>query len=875
MNYSREGIKKKLRQLNSKNTKIKKMLGINAIKAILICIFGGTVIGACLAIGMFRGILASTPEIASIDVTPSGYATSIYDSEGHLMTKLVAENSNRTYVTIDKIPQVVQDAVVAVEDNRFYQHNGIDIQGIVRAAAIGIKNRNFNQGASTITQQLIKNNVFDKWTEEEGFDKYKRKLQEQFLAIELEKNMSKSQILELYLNTVNFGQNTLGIQAASMRYFGKPVYDLNLSEAATIAGITKNPAAYNPISHPEKNAKRRKKVLEDMKKYGYITQSQYNEAMADDVYSRITETNVQVEEESIYTYFEDAVIDVVIKDLTDMYIKNGYVESQAANRAYKLLYSGGLSIYTTQDSRIQSMCDAIYSDEANYPDNTHWYLSYRVSIGHADGSTTNHSSEMYKKYYKEFDPKFNMIYATQDDAYAAIKSYLEAVMQPGDEIIAEKISLTPQPQVSMTIEDQYTGHVLAMIGGRGTKESSRSLNRAFTSTRQPGSCFKVLAAYAPALDTAGITLADVFNDAPFKYKGGRAVANWYGAAYKGPCTVRYGIEQSLNIIAVKTLTVINPQRGFDCLKNFGFTTLVERKVMEDGRVLTDVNQSLALGGITDGITNMELNSAYATIANGGMYREPLLYTKIVDHDGNVLIDRTANQNTHRVIKETTAYLLTDAMVDVVTKGTGALVNFGNMAIAGKTGTTSSYKDVWFAGYTPYYTCTCWTGYDNNEDLPATDRKLSQTMWKTVMKQLHENLEYRAFERPPGIVTATICSASGKMPREGLCDDCLRTEIFAEGTIPQESCGVHYQGEVCVYCGLPADSRCPFHTEGVVTLVAPEPPALWYGYEEGQEAAQSSCPHNEAFFQNPDYRTILEEQRRELAERGYEFSLDGY
>nr|MCR5126459.1 transglycosylase domain-containing protein [Lachnospiraceae bacterium] len=757
MDYSREGVRRKQRQLNSKGTKIKKMIGLTFVKAILICIFSGTVIGACLGIGMFKGILASTPDFSTIDVTPSGYATNLYDSDGHHMLKLIAENSNRTYVNMDKIPKCLANAFVAAEDERFYQHNGIDIQGIMRAAAIGIKNRHFSQGASTITQQLIKNNVFSNFTDEEGFDKYRRKIQEQYLALELEKRMTKAEILENYMNTVNLGHNTLGVQAASLRYFGKPVYELNLSEAVTIAGITQNPSANDPILHPETNAGRRKRVLDKMLELEMISQKEYDDVLADDVYARITETNTLVGEAEVYTYFEDAVIESAAKDLTEMLINNGYSETQASTRAYNLLYSGGLSIYTTLDPQIQGIVDEIYSNEDNYPANTRWYLNYRVSIQHADGSTTNHSTEMFKAFYKEHNPNFNMIYSSQDAAYEAIQNYLDNVMIGGDEVIAESVTLTPQPQVSLTVEDQHTGYVVAMIGGRGAKETSRSLNRAYNTTRQPGSTFKVVSTYAPALDSAGITLADVFMDAPFNYANGRPVSNWYGRnSYKGPCTVRYGIEQSLNIIAVKVLTVITPQVGYDYLLDFGFTTLVDRRIDSSGRVHSDIQQALALGGITDGVTNLELNGAYAAIANGGVYKEPILYTKIVDHDGAILIDKTDIQDQHRVIKETTAFLLTDAMVDVVTKGTGTSVNFGDMAIAGKTGTTTDYKDVWFAGYTPYYTATCWTGYDNNENLSGDEKNLSKKMWRTVMQKIHENLEYESFDIPNGIITATVC-----------------------------------------------------------------------------------------------------------------------
>ena len=874
MDYSRAGIKKKQRQLNSKGTKIKKMLGINLIKALLICGISMVIIGACLGVGMFKGILASTPDFSTIDVTPSGYATYLYDSEGHQLTKLIAENSNRTFVTMDKIPKCLADAVVAAEDERFYLHNGIDIKGIMRAAAIGIKNRHFSQGASTITQQLIKNNVFDNFVNEKGFDKYKRKVQEQYLAMELEKRMDKEQILELYMNTINLGHNTLGVQAASLRYFGKPVYELNLSEAVTIAGITQNPSANDPILHPDTNAGRRERVLNKMLELGFITKQEYDECMADDVYARITETNTTIEESDIYTYFEDAVIDSVAKDLTEKFLADGYSEVQASNKAYNLLYSGGLSIYTTQDPQVQSIVDEIYTDEENYPSNTRWYLNYRLSVEHVNGDVENYSTERFREFFRQENPKFNMIYSSQDDAYAAIQTFQDNMLAAGDNVIAESITLTPQPQVSLTVEDQTNGHILAMIGGRGTKESSRSLNRAYSTTRQPGSTFKVVSTYAPALDSAGITLADVFIDAPFNYSNGRPVSNWYGRnSYRGICSVRYGIEQSLNIIAVKTLTVITPQLGFDYLRDFGFTTLVDRRVTADGRVLSDNQQALALGGITDGVTNMELNAAYATIANKGVYMEPILYTRILDHDGNVLLDKTQIQDQHRVIKETTAFLLTDAMVDVVTKGTGTACNFGNMAIAGKTGTTSSYKDVWFAGYTPYYTATCWTGYDNNEDLTGDEKNLSKTMWKKVMSRLHENLEYKSFDIPNGIVTATVCRSSGLLPVAGLCDGDLRTEYFAEGTVPHESCNVHYAGNVCAASGLPADANCPFKMQGVLTLNPPEDPILQSS--SGYIPSEGSCHHNEEFYQDPNYPAILLQEQAELEAKGLHFSLEGY
>ena len=884
MDYSRKGVRNKQKALNSKGIKLKKMVGITFMKALLICSISLVILVCALGLGMFNGILNSAPDISTIDVTPNGYATVIYDCEGHEMTKLVGADSNRTYVTMDKIPKHLANAFVAIEDERFYEHNGIDIQGIMRAGVIAVASRNLSQGASTITQQLIKNNVFVGWVDESSqMEKIRRKIQEQYLAVELEKIMSKEQILELYMNTINLGQNTLGVQAASLRYFNKPVYELTLSESAVIAGITQNPSKYNPITHPEANAKRRSIVLKYMLEQGYIEDSEYEEALADDVYSRIQTVNVEVATNSVYSYFVDEVIETAAEDLTEKYIAEGYTESQAQAQAYNMLYSGGLSIYTTQDPQIQSICDSIYSDEANYPENIDWYLNYQLTVTHPDGSVDNYSTEMFKAFFKQTNSNYNLLYKSQEDAYADIETFIDYYSDEDDEIL-DNITLTPQPQVSLTVEEQSTGYVVALIGGRGIKETSRSLNRATNTTRQPGSTFKVVSTYAPALDCAGLTLASVYMDAPFNYSNGRPVSNWYGGAYKGICSLRYGIEQSLNIIAVKTLTQITPQLGYDYLINFGFTTLIDRRVEADGSIHSDITQALALGGITDGVTNMELNAAYATIANGGVYLEPILYTKIIDHDGNVIIDNTQAQEERRVLKETTAFLLTDAMRDVITKGTGSSVNFGTQDLAGKTGTTSDYKDVWFAGYSPYYTATCWTGYDNNVNLSdSASKNLSKTMWRKVMSEIHADLEYESFTKPQGIVSVTVCRNSGKLPIEGLCDGCLKTEYFAEGTVPTEQCDVHYQGMVCAYSGLCACESCPFKLPGTLTLTPVEDLSIQTGSTMRDAngnlktaKASNMCPHDDAFFSDPNYPAVLQQQLLELQALGFmDFTLEGY
>lgn len=865
MNYGKRGISKVQKSLTSKTIKFKKMFFVTALKVILVAVLSTAVIGICLGIGAFKGILSSAPDIDPSAVLPRGFATVVYDAKGNELTKLVAANSNRSNEKMDRIPQYLADAFVAIEDKRFYEHNGIDIQGIIRAAFIVIQERDLSQGASTITQQIIKNNVFDNWTNESNIQKIRRKVQEQYLALELEKKMTKEEILEVYMNTINLGQNTLGVKAAAARYFNKQPYQLTLSECAVIAATTSNPSRYNPISHPEENKKRREIVLNNMKEQEFISQAEYDEAMADDVYSRISEVNQKTESNSVYTYFVDEVTEQVLADLMEI---KGFNETQA----HRLLFSGGLSIYTTQDPDIQAICDEVYGNEENYPENTKWYLNYVLTIVKANGEKENHSTEMFKAHYKEQNASFNLLFDSKDAAYEAIEAYKHDVMEEGDTVEGERVTLTPQPQVSITVEDQSTGYVVAMVGGRGTKEASRTLNRASNTTRQPGSTFKVVSTYAPALDSAGLTLADVQNDAPYNYAGGRPVKNWWGSNYRGLLSLRYGIAQSANIVAVKTLTQISPQLGFDYLQNFGFSTLVDKRVEKDGTIVSDIGQPLALGGITDGVTNLELNAAYAAIANKGTYIKPKLYTKIIDHDGNVLIDNTTPEST-QVIKESTAWLLTNAMVDVVTSGTGGSVNFGNMAIAGKTGTTSDYKDVWFSGFTPYYTATTWTGYDNNVSMKSSKEKnLSKTMWKAVMSRIHENLEYQSFPMAGGIVTASICSKSGRLPIAGVCDGCIKTEYFAEGTVPTEYCDVHYYSNVCLYSGLAASDECPFKQASVIEQVPARlqdnnlGSALTTVPDSETAEAKQLCPHNSLFFAAPNAQEVLQQQMLEMQQR---------
>ncbi len=879
MNYGKKGVRKRQKALNSKSAKWGRKLTLTFVKVFLIAFIALGIVGAATGIGMFKGIIASTPRIEISAIVPTGQASVVFDNAGEEIDRFVGSNANRTIVTMEQVPDYLGKAFVAIEDERFYEHNGIDFKGLIRAGYQFIKSGfQETQGASTITQQLLKNAIFTDWTSEGDnyIKKIKRKFQEQYLAIEVTKNTDKDHVLLAYMNTINCGQNTLGVEAASQRYFGKTCSELTLSECAVIACITQNPSGYNPIRYPEKNAKRRETCLTNMLDLGFITHAQYDEAMADtaSVYERIQLANEAYQASNSYTgtYFTDALQKQVLEDLVE---ELGYSESVASN----LLLSGGLKVYSTLDSTIQNIVNEEFANEANFPANTIWQLDYAMTATTADGTKTNYSKENLTTWHKQNgDSNFNLLFTSQEEGDAAIAAYEAAVAgNIPEEDIDRSVTYTAQPQASITVIDQDTGYVVAMMGGRGAKEGRLTLNRATDTTRQPGSTFKIISTYAPALDSAGMTLATVFNDEPFNYDSGKPVNNVNDKYDYRTISIREAIMRSKNIIAVKTLTQITPQLGYDYLLNFGISTLVEGARI-NGEWKTDIIQATALGGITNGVTNMELCSAYASIANEGAYIEPKLYTKVLDANGNVLLDNTS-PDSRQVIKPTTAYLLTDAMVDVVTGagGTGTAVNFGNMAIAGKTGTTSQKRDVWFAGFTPYYTCATWVGYDNNYILDAYNKNessLARKLWRAVMSRIHENLPNEQFTKPEGIVTATVCSVSGKLPIAGVCDAYVTEESFTDGTVPIESCDMHYSGIICAYDGLPATAECPFPISGYCNLPHIEDESLLSGsttiLADGtviQPQTTTHCQHDASFYANPDYETVLSAQEWEIQTRG--------
>ena len=771
-----------------------------ALAMFLILCFAGFAVG----IGFVRGAIDAAPSLDIIDVQPQGYASQIYDADGNLMQTLVMEGSNREEVSFDQLPDDLVNAFIAIEDSRFYEHNGIDLKGILRAAYVGITNGRFSEGASTITQQLIKNNVLQGGYETNMTDKLRRKIQEQFLAVKLEDQLdSKETILEYYLNTINLGGNCLGVQTAAHRYFGKNVWELTLSECTVLAATTSNPSRYNPLTHPKENAVRRKIVLEKMYEQNFITYDQKNDALDDDVYSRIQTVDNATSGSTIFSYFTDAVYNQVCDDLQS---KLGY----SASQSYKLLYSGGLQIYSTMDPSIQAIVDEEINNADNYISSTgsrllEYSLNYALTVCHADGSESTYTENDLISYFQSEKKQatFANIYASKEDIYRSVREFKASLLISGDSVTNETITPILEPQESVVVMNQSNGQVAAISGGRGEKEGSLTLNRALHCHRQPGSASMIISTFAPAIDSCGATLASTYYDAPYS-SGNQQVLNWWGNPYLGYNNIRQAITYSMNVIGARCLTsLVSDSTAYDYLELFG---LVDANVFESSASLASASQSYT-------VTNEMLTAAFASIANDGIYQKPTYYTKVLDRQGNILLESVPSQT--RIIKSSSAALLTNAMEDVISSDssyyyqygitpTGTLCQVDSMTLAG--------SDVWFIGYSPYYTCGIWSGYDDSKVL-SNGTEYHKTIWQKIMARIHTDLDNKDFIFTDELESAKICSKSGLLAVDGVCNSsssnaCVYTEYFAPGTAPTSYCDRHYALRICTKSGKSATKYCP-------------------------------------------------------------------
>lgn len=673
------------------------------------------VLVSCLVGGILTGMtvayVSTAEELTQDQIMLTGFTTRVYDCNGNEIMALHGDK-NREKVEFKDIPQDLKDAFVAIEDKRFYDHPGIDVKRIASAVKNFFIPGASSHGGSTITQQVIKNLTGN---EDRSV---KRKVQEWWLALHLERKLSKDDILELYLNLIYMGQNCYGVQAAAQTYFDKDVSELTLAECASLAGITNLPGKYDPFlkQGKENNIKRQKVILKEMLIQEKITQEEYDKAVKEELL--FAESNKRSSESaSNQPYFIDQVVIDVKNDL----IKLGYSEELAL----KTIYNNGLRIYTTMDPKIQQAMDEVFQNE-------------------------------------EYFTKIN-----------------------------KKTSQTPQ--AAMVIMDG-NGYVRALYGGSG-KKIGAPLNRASDPRvqRQPGSTFKPIAVYGPAINERKITAATVIDDIPMYFQG--TDKSPYplndNRAYAGLTTIRNALRRSVNVVAARVWQeILGPDLSLKYLDKVNINR-------DDERYL-----SLALGGPREGVNTLQLAAAYVPFMSKGIYHEPITYTKVLDMNGNVIIEKKPENRI--VYDEAAAYIMVDMMKEVVISGTASDIGRlqgGKMPTAGKTGTTGNNFDKWFVGFTPYYVAAAWYGYDYNVSISSDEQSRVRKIWKAVMDKAHEGLEPIEFPVPEdGLVKKKICIYSGKLATDLCTKDprgsAVREENFLKGTEPTDECDVHVSVQIC-------------------------------------------------------------------------------
>lgn len=696
---------------------------------LVIAIVSGSICVTIFAVYIDKYIRPSLETINMDDLTLN-YTSYVYaidkETGDEVMLEELYSDVNRVWINYSEMSPYLGQAIIAIEDNRFNEHKGVDwVRTAGAMVNMVIPLRSNYGGGSTITQQLIKN-----LTGEDDVT-VQRKLQEILRALEFEKHYSKEEILEMYLNVIYFGHSCYGVESASRYYFDKAASELTIAEAACLAAIPNSPTYYDPLKYPEHNTERRERILKNMFEQEMISEYTYKAALNE---SLNFSGSTAFKEKTYQSYYTDQVITDVLQDLQQ---KLGYTYQAAFN----LLYGGGLKIYSCVDLEIQAIVDDYYQNAADFP-------------------------------------------TTLDEA-------------EGD-----------RPESAMVIMNNETGEVAAMIGGRGEKTIDRAWNRATMARRSPGSTVKPITVYAPALEYDVITPYSVFDDSPL-WEDEMYPKN-QTSGYSGRMTVLNAVKKSTNTVAMKVLDTLGLERSFRfATENMGLG-LVESKEI-NGRTFTDIAYSaLSLGGMTYGVTVEEMTAAYTSFANDGVYTKPRTYSKVLDSKGNVILEN--EKETKVAMSEDTAYYINYMLQEVVTSGTGTRARLSNMAVAGKTGTTTDDCDRWFAGYTPYYTAVVWYGYENPRELRMTSSTNPAVyIWEKIMSQVHEGLEYRSFTTRD-LVAVQYCLDCGKKAGS-LCSYDIRgsrvaTGYFLAGDEPTEDCDCHVTVKICAGSGNLANAFCP-------------------------------------------------------------------
>jgi len=678
-------------------------------RKLLRTIFFSIVILGFIAVGIVGGytinVIRNMPEY-DISALTGELTTLIYDRDGNQVATFKAQK-DRLPLEPTEIPLVMKQAIVAIEDQRFFKHHGVDPIRVGGAAIANLKSGDKSQGASTITMQLARTAILESQAK-----KWERKIQEAWLALKLDRQYSKEQILAFYLNHVYYGRGAYSLQTAANIYFGKDASDLTLGEAAALAGIINSPGRYDPYKNMEACKKRQALVLNEMVDMGYITAEEAQAAKDEPLQLAQKESNGSYE----YQSFLDYVFEEAARIL-------GLSESNTIR-----LYTGGYRIYTTMDTKTQKKAEEVYANDNNFP--------------------------------KGKD----------------------------DKII----------QSAMVVMEAGNGEIWTIIGGRNIKEE-RGFNRATDALRQPGSAFKPITVYGPALEL-GYGPGTVMDDYPDGYatKGQKFVN--HNNKYLGLTTFRVAVAQSINTIAVKALETIGVQSGIDFAKNLGITSLVETGDPSDSGV------SIGLGGLTHGVSPLELTAAYCAFANKGIYNEPYAIRRIEDYKGNILYEHTPKSRV--AMSPQTAYLMTDMLISAVETGTARNARM-DRPVAGKTGTTSYNVDAWFVGYTTDLVGSVWLGYDKSDRMYSVfGGSYGAPIWKQVMETAHQGLPARSFSVPDGITSVTIDSKSGLLPSPLTPDNYKITEKFNAKFVPKDESNVWIQAPVCSESGLLLTDNCP-------------------------------------------------------------------
>ena len=678
-------------------------------------IFG--VIGI-IATGVIVYFLAVNDSGHEFSASGLNFSSVIYytDEEGNNVEyDQIYGEQNRLWEEISNMPEYLLQAFVAIEDERFYDHFGFDIPRTVKATFNYVFKRDSSFGGSTINQQLVKNIT--------GYDDTtaKRKIVEIIRAIDIDRKMSKSQILELYLNTIYLSQGCNGVKTAANKYFGKNVEDLTLAECASLAGITQYPTRYDPILNPEANKQKQELVLGKMLELEMITQSEHDEAVAEELN---IQNNDDSDVENNQSYYTDHVIEEVVSILQKELAINKTMATQ-------MVYRGGLQIYTCVDPDIQATIDDVYSNPSK---------------------TINFNEE-------------NPI------------------------------------QSAIVVMDPYTGQIKGIGGGLGKKTSNRGLNRATMTLRQPGSSIKPLSVYAPGFEYKKFTPYTVFADTPYTI-GNHTIKNYY-SGFRGAMTIKYAVEQSVNTVAAKALDSIGIGKSYNFLSE-------KLKISTLDPVRDKAHSPLALGGLTNGVSVLELTAAYSAFVNKGVYTKPYAVEMITDSNGKVIFENTRKCNV--AMSERTASTMLDVLQSVVNVGTGTPARLPNMPVGGKTGTTDDDVDRWFVGVTPYYTAAVWVGYDVQKTITGYSVNPAAALWKAVMSKAHQGLQYKAFNsKEAANVEDSVCMDSGKVAGDLCYQDYRGSRVVNDREpVSNEVCDLHKYVQIDKTTGQVAGSECNLH-----------------------------------------------------------------